>query len=140
MLNVGCLKTEKVHTYRAIPYFLLFIPLLASPFLDKSVYSMSLLLPWTLALFVYPPLSAEQERASNYSQVLKANSLGAKTEVPLVHKRNWLEYSWLALLPLLFLLIIAGVDFQMTYSLIAILGLAIATVDSYPAFVESKTK
>ncbi len=112
-------KEENAHPYRAVPYFILFIPLLISPFLDKSVYSMSLMLPWALALFVYPLFL-----------LLKRWALG--------YQSNMFEYGWLALLPVLLFLVLAGVEFQMTYALIAIFGLAIATADSYPAYLESR--
>jgi hypothetical protein len=71
------LKSEEKNPYGIIPYFVLFTPILASPFLDKSFYSMSLLISWALALFVCPIfLLMEREMKPNYRTVLKLHLRG----------------------------------------------------------------
>ena len=130
----------KERNYRVIPYFFLFAPFLISPFLDKSIQSMSIILSWTLALFVHPLfLSTDWKRAPSYKSILKSLAKGEKLPISLpTKKKNWLEYSWLALLPALFALMFLNLDFPLTYALLAILALIIATIESYPAFIKSK--
>ena len=132
--------TTKERNYRVIPYFFLFAPFLISPFLDKSVQSMSIILSWALALFVYPLfLLKELGRTQSYRSILKSHANGEELQgSPQTQRRSWLEYSWLVLLPALFALMFLNLDFPLTYALLAITALIIATIESYPAFVKSK--
>ncbi len=131
----------KEPNYRVIPYFFLFAPLLISPFLDKSIQSMSIILSWTLALFVHPLfLSTERKRIPSYKSILKSRAKGEELPVSLPIPKSWTEYGWIVLLPALFALMLLNLDFPLTYALLAIFALLIATADSYPAFIESRKK